>query len=229
MPVDEWTVAAVTEDALVADLLLTLKHSSEAWTATMKARIESDSASGGLETFGWGRRKARTRPCVTRFVLDKKRSRATRSPTTPLSWSGGSSVSGSGNGDGYEASSMTCYGYGAPGYRSKDLATLQVTMTDHRMTNTNLKRFKSTNVQPRRMKATIVAVDNPFVYVPMQAKISTNQGLPLPFTQNDSINEIPPQTQPSNSFYDIPASKGMDSYMRLPDLNMLPSIDEEAF
>ncbi|KAL9684916.1 hypothetical protein QQ045_022358 [Rhodiola kirilowii] len=82
---------------------------------------------------------------------------------------------------------------------------------------------------PRRMKATTVAEEHPFVYVPMQAKISTNQDLPLPFTQNDSINEIPPQRQPSNSFYDIPASKWMDSYMRLPDLNMLSSIDEEAF
>ncbi|KAL9684100.1 hypothetical protein QQ045_021532 [Rhodiola kirilowii] len=26
----------------------------------------------------------------------------------------------------------------------------------------------------------------------LSAKTSTNQGLPLPFTQNDSINEIPP-------------------------------------
>ncbi|KAL9664337.1 hypothetical protein QQ045_019737 [Rhodiola kirilowii] len=52
-------------------------------------------------------------PGVTRFVTDKVyKERAIRSPTTPLSWSGGGgtsvSASGNGDGDGYEASSMMC-------------------------------------------------------------------------------------------------------------------------
>ncbi|CAM8970455.1 unnamed protein product [Rhodiola kirilowii] len=114
MPIDEWRTAAETEDALVAELLLRIKHSGE--TTWMKKDTDTaDPSSGGLITVRWGRRKARTRPGVTRFVMNKEeqesKERATRSPTTVLSWSGGggTSVSGSGNADGFEASSMTCF------------------------------------------------------------------------------------------------------------------------
>ncbi|CAM8964367.1 unnamed protein product [Rhodiola kirilowii] len=112
MPIDEWRTAAETEDALVAELLLRIKHSGEMW---MKKDIDSvDPSSGCLTTVRWGRRKARTRPGVTRFVMNKEESKergTRRSPTTVLSWSGGggTSVSGSGNADGFEASSMTCF------------------------------------------------------------------------------------------------------------------------
>uniref|UniRef100_A0A7N0R8G8 BZIP domain-containing protein n=1 Tax=Kalanchoe fedtschenkoi TaxID=63787 RepID=A0A7N0R8G8_KALFE len=270
MPIDEWRRTAAAEDALVADLLLRLKHSRDTWTAATagvtKAVVASVTSSGGLAAFRWGRRRARSRPGAARFVMNKEyKDRDTRSPTTPLSWSGGGasvSVSGNGVADGCEASSMMCCRSSAS--RSKisayslanckrvkrrktyielkeeegsllqerqnlrrDLATMRDTLTDHRMTNENLKRIKSMNVQSRSMTTSAVA-ENPFVYLPTSTKTSTIQGMPLALKPHDAIIETPAPLPHSFSLCDAPVAKDRESFM-LPDLNMLPSIDEESF
>uniref|UniRef100_A0A7N0T8W8 Uncharacterized protein n=1 Tax=Kalanchoe fedtschenkoi TaxID=63787 RepID=A0A7N0T8W8_KALFE len=272
MPIDEWTTAAVADDAQVADLLLRLKRSRETWHATTstysKAAVASASTSGGLASFRWGRRRARSRPGATRFIMNKEyKERATRSPTTPLSWSGGAgtsvSVSGNGVADGYEASSMMCdRSYASRSKTSandvanstkakrkktyielkeeegsllqerqnlkRDLATMHLTLTDQRMTNESLKRIKTMNVQCRRIATSAVA-ENRFVDVPTQTKTSTTEGgSPLTFPPHETSIEIPTVRPPSCSYHDVPAAKHRESFM-LPDLNMLPSIDEEPF
>ncbi|XP_071690771.1 uncharacterized protein [Rutidosis leptorrhynchoides] len=80
---ERWVTAAFTTDELVADLLLRLKQSPE---TTHTASIS--------HPLGWGDRKSRSK------------GQQQRSPSTPLSWSGGASGGGgSSTSDGCDESS----------------------------------------------------------------------------------------------------------------------------
>lgn len=120
---EDWTKAALTDVALVADLILRLKHTSRYTPTATLMRTETKTITDGLISFRWGRRKARSRPDVKRFAMCKEfKEGDIRSPTTPLSWSGGcgTSVSGSGNVDGFEVEASSSLMYVGPnGSRSK--------------------------------------------------------------------------------------------------------------
>ncbi|XP_019173977.1 PREDICTED: uncharacterized protein LOC109169564 [Ipomoea nil] len=84
MKKDDWIAAALMDDAVVVEMLFRLKQSylSPASDATEKSLFLS------LPPFHWGNRQPRSKPPSTSSV--QKWSAARRSPTTPLSWSGGS-------------------------------------------------------------------------------------------------------------------------------------------
>ncbi|XP_013625922.1 PREDICTED: uncharacterized protein LOC106332018 [Brassica oleracea var. oleracea] len=90
---DQWVAAAMTDDQMVVELLIRLKHagttvSENPWT--------------NLPPLQWGTRRRRSRP--SRFgggvlvTLKKDVDSARGSPKTPLSWSGGASASPSADG-----------------------------------------------------------------------------------------------------------------------------------
>ncbi|KAE8709037.1 Detected protein of unknown function [Hibiscus syriacus] len=89
MSEDEWINQALTDSTLAAKVLLSLFQPLRSGNATSQAlQLE------------WRVRQRRSKQSL------KKKAEPTRaSPNTPLSWSGGVSVSGSGSGDGYEESS----------------------------------------------------------------------------------------------------------------------------
>lgn len=94
---DEWVTAALTDDAIVVDLLFRLKQSSSS---------SSSSPSLVPSPLRWGHRQPRSKPAAVATVnTSKKEDRESNrcSPTTPLSWSyGGGDVS---PGDGSDESS----------------------------------------------------------------------------------------------------------------------------
>ncbi|XP_043700272.1 uncharacterized protein LOC122650985 [Telopea speciosissima] len=96
---DEWVREAMTDDWMVAELLMRLRQSKEQASLLAKRLV--------VVLPEWGMRQPRSRQilrCST--VQAKKEGESTRaSPTTPLSWSGGMSLSGSGTVDCYEESS----------------------------------------------------------------------------------------------------------------------------
>ncbi|KAL0739314.1 hypothetical protein Bca4012_015524 [Brassica carinata] len=115
---DEWVAAAMTDDQMVAELLLRLKHAGTVAAETNLAPLR------------WGVRQRRSRS--SRFgggVTSKKDVDSVRgSPKTPLSWSGGSgggggasaSPSSAATADGFEdtsrqASCSTSTGSGSKG------------------------------------------------------------------------------------------------------------------
>lgn len=86
---DEWVATALTDDQMVVELLLRLKHAGT---------VESDNnPAANLPLLRWGFRQRRSRPSrlgVGGF-LKKETDSARASPMTPLCWSGGSGSGGS--------------------------------------------------------------------------------------------------------------------------------------
>ncbi|CAM8889751.1 unnamed protein product [Rhodiola kirilowii] len=99
---DDWAVAAMARDSLVVDLLLRLKHqASRPWAGKLVA---------DLAPAGWGVKQPRSGSKSVGLVSEchrKSKERIGRrcSPSTPLSWSGGSGGGGGGM-DGCETSSL---------------------------------------------------------------------------------------------------------------------------
>ncbi|KAI3792107.1 hypothetical protein L2E82_05977 [Cichorium intybus] len=98
MAKDQWVEAALTNDSLVAELLLRMNHSSTSDSA--KATTKSTTLS---ITLGWGHRKNRSKSTAptTTAVSNGFGKEHRGSPTTHLSWSGG----GGSTSDGYDESS----------------------------------------------------------------------------------------------------------------------------
>lgn len=104
---DDWVVAAMTDDEMVVELLLRLKHAGT---------VVADKPAVNLPPFRWGIRQRRSRS--SRFAgggvggvivsLKKDVDSVRASPKTPLSWSGGSGSRGgsaSPSADGFEDNS----------------------------------------------------------------------------------------------------------------------------
>ncbi|CAH9099790.1 unnamed protein product [Cuscuta europaea] len=104
---DEWLTAAMTDDAVVVELLFSLKHSSEKCTPP-RPQLQPDVIKLLHKQFpspaNWGHRQPRSKPAVT---VSRKESGsgtdARYSPTTPLSWSGAVASPSDG---GYDESSL---------------------------------------------------------------------------------------------------------------------------
>ncbi|PRQ26672.1 putative transcription factor bZIP family [Rosa chinensis] len=127
---DEWTSAAMTDDVLVVELLLRLKESRAASSSSSPLLHYPFTAKSVIPR--WGLRLPRSKAsgsaasssrcdAVCRRNNSKKDDSTRCSPTTPLSWSGGSGGgSPSGTADGFEESSRP---------RSKGTATYESTST----------------------------------------------------------------------------------------------------
>ncbi|KAK8977578.1 hypothetical protein V6N11_013363 [Hibiscus sabdariffa] len=123
MSEDEWVKQALTDSTLAAKVLLSLfqPESPLPWPGNATSQALQ------LE---WSVRQRRSKQSL------KKKSESTRaSPNTPLSWSGGVSVSGSGSGDGYEESSR-------PPLKPVDKARSKVSTTN-KITPKRSKRKKT--------------------------------------------------------------------------------------
>ncbi|KAI4379878.1 hypothetical protein MLD38_006120 [Melastoma candidum] len=121
---DEWLRSAMSDDRMVADLLLRLRHPhspSPSFSSSSFAR----SSSSLLPPPRWGIRLPRTRMAyrcdgAPSCSPEKKPDSARNSPTTPLAWSTGG---GGGTGDGGVSSSGTTNGFDEPAlpvFRSSD-------------------------------------------------------------------------------------------------------------
>ena len=93
---DEWVTTAMTDDEMVVELLIRLKHAGT---------VVSEDPSTNLPPLRWGVRQRRSRSSRFGVVSLKKDVDSARgSPKTPLSWSGGGSASPSA--DGFEDTSL---------------------------------------------------------------------------------------------------------------------------
>lgn len=127
---DEWVKDAMTDEAVVAHMLLRLhKAQPPPLPPTAPARPALH--------LGWTVRQRRSRSAPRHGDGKKKAEAARASPTTPLSWSGGTSVSG-GVLDGFEESSRPAKP--TDGSRSKVTVTCQTTMTTTTITKRARKK-----------------------------------------------------------------------------------------
>ncbi|XP_010417289.1 PREDICTED: uncharacterized protein LOC104703053 isoform X2 [Camelina sativa] len=103
--VDEWVETALTDDVMLVELLLRLKHAGT---------VKSDNQAVNLPELRWGIRQRRSRPSRLGGVvnvggvggyLKKETDSARASPMTPLCWSGGSTSPSTATADGFEDTS----------------------------------------------------------------------------------------------------------------------------
>ncbi|BFG18963.1 hypothetical protein CerSpe_052370 [Prunus speciosa] len=144
---DEWMSAAMTDDMLVVELLVRLKQSQTAASSSSSPLLESI-------PLRWGIRLPRSKS-ASRFdgVVSRQRNiskhgadSATRcSPTTPLSWSGGTG-SPSATADGFEESSCP---------RSKGTAAYESTSTT---TATKRARRKKTFAELKEEESSLLKI-----------------------------------------------------------------------
>ncbi|KAI3696630.1 hypothetical protein L6452_29066 [Arctium lappa] len=100
---EHWVDAAISSDVLVAELLLRLKQSpSPNSSHALPPPTTTTTTTALLNPIGWGDRKSRSKPSTISTVAvinEFGKGQQQRSPSTPLSWSGGGGTSTS---DGYD-------------------------------------------------------------------------------------------------------------------------------
>ncbi|KAJ8755327.1 hypothetical protein K2173_019125 [Erythroxylum novogranatense] len=141
---DEWVRVAMSDDTLVVDMLLKLNQTAEAVTSGQPL-IGAGGQGFGVE---WSTRQRRSR-----HVLRKKGDQTRVSPSTPLSWSGATSVSGGGTGDGFEESSVAVNAKPVNSSRSKVTGkseTSSVKKSRRRKTLAELKEEESFLLKEKR-------------------------------------------------------------------------------
>ncbi|PSS11193.1 hypothetical protein CEY00_Acc15466 [Actinidia chinensis var. chinensis] len=232
MTTDEWVTTALADDAVVAELLLRMKQSSDS------------SASQHLKPPpAWGHRQPRSKPQATTSRKEQESMRF--SPTTPLSWSSGGGAS--------DGSDESC----RPSDRSsvsrskdtsseitatatinkrlrrkktfaelkeeeslllkerihlkKELATVSVALEEQKARSESLKRLKlDLHLQSAcKIEASSASTSD---RVPLPPPTTTHQDLPLPYSCKVAT-EI--ETE--------------ESCLVLPDLNMMPSEDNSGY
>ncbi|KAI4376873.1 hypothetical protein MLD38_014582 [Melastoma candidum] len=108
---DDWLSSAISDDRIVAQLLLRLNHASSSSPSASASTSTSTSSPSLLPPPRWGVRHPRSRMAFRCDLSpEKKRDPNRNSPTTPLAWSTGVGVGGSsssyGTADGCDESTL---------------------------------------------------------------------------------------------------------------------------
>ncbi|GAB2275394.1 hypothetical protein Dimus_010155 [Dionaea muscipula] len=250
---DEWIRAAMTDESLVAELLLRLKD-SDSHPSSRISRAMAAAASISSFPLEWGMRQPRSKAPASTSTAEvptskKEAEPATRSPTTPLSWSGGGGRSGGGASpsDEYEESSLPSDPF--PDVRSKGTGTAKK-RTRRKKTFAELKEEESSLLKERAYLKKEIAT----LHVTLKEQRSLNHSLKrmkIDFhvesrakkwgpTMNESVAQNSAETssyeQPKHITWNdhpLPESCPADEnagdkdqvVFALPDLNMLPRDD----
>ncbi|KAK6284857.1 hypothetical protein POUND7_003809 [Theobroma cacao] len=133
MSEEEWVKEAITNDMLVAEVLLSLAQAEPPPPPPPPNQSAKNNCGSPALQLEWSVRQRRSKQ-----ALRKKGEPARASPTTPLSWSSGTSVSGGGGADGSEGSSRPSL-KPVGNARSKTLPELKEEMSSHLKENKSLK------------------------------------------------------------------------------------------
>ncbi|XP_052885385.1 uncharacterized protein LOC108484387 isoform X2 [Gossypium arboreum] len=223
MSEEEWVKEALTDSMLAAKVLLSLYQASS-------PPPRSDSASSQALQVEWSVRQRRSKQS-----LKKKSEPARASPTTPLSWSGGISVSGGGSADGSEESSrpplkpvdnarskVAATSEITPPKRSrrkKTLAELKEEISSHLKENRSLKNLAShraTETSTACIEPKINATSEP----PQQREVASHRSAAC----NENKRHPPNKCSEGQ---DMTKASCDDASFALPDLN-LPIEDDSG-
>ncbi|XP_041022697.1 uncharacterized protein LOC121263713 isoform X3 [Juglans microcarpa x Juglans regia] len=211
---DEWVSVAITDDTVVAELLVRLKQ-SQAASSSLKSWPRA------VVPLQWGLRQPRSRSVSLRCdaVLPIKEADSTRgSPTTPLSWSGGASPSATA--DSFEESSFHA-SFSLAASRSKGAATSESTAAK----SSRRKKLDSVLHSAKDLNATCDGLEKT-VHKEAYQRIApapdhTSLSLPANTTSDDNLQSEPCEVGKA-------AAPARDGDFLLPDLNMMPSEEDSS-
>ncbi|KAF2541865.1 hypothetical protein F2Q68_00029069 [Brassica cretica] len=231
---DEWVAAAMTDDEMVVELLIRLKHAGT---------VVSEDPSTNLPPLRWGVRQRRSRS--SRFgvnggvaSLKKDVDSARGSPKTPLSWSGGGSASPSA--DGFEDTSLQASCSTSTGSGSKAFPTNEITssfskrLKIKKKSSSELKYQENLKLKERTdLEKEIASLRETFDEQNVRnqrlkrIKLDLNSGR----VKNEILVDLAPKPQGESKSCraegnETASSENKDSFFFLPDLNMVPTEDE---
>lgn len=243
---DEWVTAALTDDAVVVDLLFRLKQSSSS----------SSSPSLVPSPLRWGHRQPRSKPATVNTSKKEDRESNRCSPTTPLSWSSagaGDASPGDGSDESSRRSDRSSASRSDKGDFTNDAiaATISSQQSRKKKTFSELREEESLLLKERiHLKKEIATVrvtikeqktrGENFKRIKLDLhsdsamKIAANSGQPTFSEACTLAHDFP--VSPTTMHQDFPspnsrkAEKEVETSERgfvLPDLNMMPS--EEDF
>ncbi|KAF8058142.1 hypothetical protein N665_1250s0005 [Sinapis alba] len=234
---DDWVAAAMTDDQMVVELLLRLKHAG--------TTVAAENPELNLSPIRWGTRQRRSRS--SRFgggvTLKKDADSVRGSPKTPLSWSGGSGGDGGGasaspsaaTGDGFEDTSRQASCSTSTGSGSKALPTHEITSCfskrlKNKKSSSELKHEENLKLKERiDLEKEIASLRATFDQ--QNVRNQRLKRIKLDLNSGRVKNEIPVDLIRKSQGESIPCriegkTVTSESFFSLPDLNVTPSEDE---
>ncbi|KAG7618095.1 hypothetical protein AtNW77_Chr4g0310631 [Arabidopsis thaliana] len=235
---DDWVAVAITDDDLVVELLLRLKHAGT---------VVSDNPAVILPPLRWGIRQRRSRS--SRFgggggvlvSLKKDVDSVRASPKTPLSWSGGSGSGGgsaSPSADGFEdtsrqASCSTSTGSGSKVFPTNEITSCFSKRLKKRKSSFELKNEENLKLKERLdLEKEIASLRATFDEQNLRnqklkrIKLDLNSGRVTNKKPVDLIRKSQLERLQGSKSCKTSDSQNQGSFFVLPDLNMAPSEEE---
>ncbi|KAL1210382.1 hypothetical protein V5N11_006713 [Cardamine amara subsp. amara] len=242
---DDWVAAAMTDDDMVVELLLRLKHAGT---------VVADNPALNLPPLRWGIRQRRSRSSrfgggVVLVSVKKDVNSARASPKTPLSWSGGS---GSGGGsaspsaataDGFEDSSRQASCSTSTGSGSKVFPTNEITSSfskrlKKKRSSSELKDEENLRLKERlNLEKEVASLRATFdeqhvrnqrlkrIKLDLKNSARVTNEKPVDLIHKSHLVRLP-ESKPFKVEEKTGGSDNQGSFFFLPDLNMPPSEDE---
>ncbi|CAG7884897.1 hypothetical protein HID58_013082 [Brassica napus] len=225
---DEWVAAAMTDDQMVVELLLRLKH-----TGTVAA----ENPETNLAPMRWGIRQRRSRSSRSGggVALKKDADSVRGSPKTPLSWSGGSgsggaSASPSAEDTSRQASCSTSTGSGSKAFPTNEITSCFPKRLKNKKSSSELKHEENLKLKERlHLEKEIASLRATFDQQNVmnqrlkRIKLDLNSGHVKNETPVDLIRKSQGESKPCRIEGKTATS---ESLFFLPDLNITPSEDE---
>ncbi|CDY13471.1 BnaA03g51890D [Brassica napus] len=225
---DEWVAAAMTDDQMVVELLLRLKHAGT---------VAAENPASNLAPMRWGIRQRRSRS--SRFgggvTLKKDADSVRGSPKTPLSWSGGSgsggaSASPSAEDTSRQASCSTSTGSGSKAFPTNEITSCFPKRLKDKKSTSELKHEENLKLKERlHLEKEIASLRATFDQQNVmnqrlkRIKLDLNSGNVKNETPVDLIRKSQGESKPCRIEGKTASS---ESLFFLPDLNITPSEDE---
>ncbi|CAF2031298.1 hypothetical protein HID58_078555 [Brassica napus] len=222
---DEWVAAAMTDDQMVVELLLRLKHAGTVAAENPETNLR------------WGIRQRRSRS--SRFgggvTLKKGVDSVRGSPKTPLSWSGGSgsggaSASPSAEDTSRQASCSTSAGSGSKAFPTNEITSCFPKRLKNKKSTSELKHEENLKLKERlHLEKEIASLRATFDQQNVmnqrlkRIKLDLNSGHVKNETPVDLIRKSQGESKPCRMEGKTATS---ESLFFLPDLNITPSEDE---
>ncbi|CAN6880711.1 unnamed protein product [Brassica oleracea var. botrytis] len=222
---DEWVAAAMTDDQMVVELLLRLKHAGTVAAENPETNLR------------WGIRQRRSRS--SRFgggvALKKGVDSVRGSPKTPLSWSGGSgsggaSASPSAEDTSRQASCSTSTGSGSKAFPTNEITSCFPKRLKNKKSSSELKHEENLKLKERfHLEKEIASLRATFDQQNVmnqrlkRIKLDLNSGHVKNETPVDLIRKSQGESKPCRMEGKTATS---ESLFFLPDLNITPSEDE---
>ncbi|CAH8360749.1 unnamed protein product [Eruca vesicaria subsp. sativa] len=214
---DEWVTAAMTDDQMVVELLLRLKHAGT---------VAAETPEANLAPLRWGIRQRRSRSSRFGGVTLKKDVDTVRgSPKTPFSWSGGGSSSGEDTSG--QASCSTSTGYGSKALPTNEITSFFSKRLKNKKSSSELKHEENLKLKERlhlekEIASLRVTFDQQNVMNQRlkRIKLDLNSGHVKNETPIDLIRKSQGDSKPCR------IESSSESSFFLPDLNITPPEDE---